>query len=248
MPSLEDPGPMGIFAKALVRMHERWDFTTPVERRTAFLTQAWGLCGFLGIPLTTVTWTAGLSAFDRGTWTLSCRHAAYLGAPAGAWQHRKGPYRTWLGEATAFYHEMRHVEQFWLTMQAVLGGHLDLPIPEPFAGSERGLLAFVVQQMGCNDHAARMAAKTSAYFDRRRIPLVEACIESLYGAGQPYRNAVLARMAADPEDMVAYGAYRGLLEEEDAYAVQHRLSRMVRDLIGRRAGQAALADVRHLFE
>ena len=133
--------------------------------------------------------------------------------------------------ADRIYHEARHAEQ-WFRIARLKAGEgrtqaqlvADLAIPSHVA---RDAVARPLNPLTPAQRAAMRPAVAAAHDET--VQEAGDWHASIYGAGRPHRDAVMANIPAN------YAAYRALAEEVDAWAVGAEAARVVGVL--RRGGQ-----------
>ncbi|MBI5259338.1 MAG: hypothetical protein HY855_22745 [Burkholderiales bacterium] len=245
MPSLSHPATMQMYANAMVTMHERWDSTVESQRRGQFENLVRQLADMAGIPAPRVIWGSAGGAFDFAQWSLEVdRRAASIDPRVGTGA-QKTPLKDWLYFSTSIYHEMRHCEQNFMILQALLASKFPMPQPMTRAILPGGdLPSRVAAVMGFPILIVRRASIVRAQFSDHDIARTRSWCESMWGRYGRTRNQTYKHLDRGGRHM---NKYVELPEEADAWAVERQVSRLIRDLIGHRLGNEALDGLAGLF-
>jgi hypothetical protein len=231
-----------MFADAIVDIYYHFQFpafqTHVAARQVKFDKALRTVANYVGLPMPRIEWfddplRAGF--FDWETWTLALNVSAATDNPCG----NSGDSESWLSDyATAGYHELRHCEQQFLMLQAMVSGAL----PIPTAGKRgrevlpHGTVEARAEElrtgMGYPNWVVDGAYHARGRFSQSHIPQVRGWLEKNWGRGQRAGVHTVNRKRRGFDDVAKerhHRAYQHLADEADAFTVQAGVMRIVRE-------------------
>jgi hypothetical protein len=198
MPSLTDRSSQQIYVNCLVNMYKNFGAVSPAGRRANIEGVIYQLASLADLPHPVVRWNQVESGSGSGSgfypryWRLELDFLIAAVNP-------QLDFEIWFAEVTAPYHELRHVEQYFLMAQAMLIGEVSAPdftthgrravFPHGTRSRLPDLLVREIRLAGLGYpprviQRAEHAILARGGFPQHMIPLVRSLVEETFGSGR----------------------------------------------------------------
>jgi len=252
MSTLESDTCQNSYARMCVKLHRDWKKIPENQRKRPIEEELKKIAEKASIKMPTIIWGEFGNCFAFPDWQMKLSSHILRQDPD---RNFRKTMDSWLHQITSPYHELRHAEQHLMMLRGFYAERVLVPF---FLGDEReGELPHkfsdIEKDLGYRLDVMAFARNSKAELpnEHEKLQKVREWVTSRLGSGLDQRDGVHRKiqdaMTADAF-MCAYGSYRQLPMEKDAFEIQIQLKRKISGQIQEAAGDDALRGMRSLFD